>query len=126
MRALLPVCFAVVVSPVLAPLPALAQEVPTEVGQCVATTIAEITSRLEGVPDSGTAIRYGNDVWGVSYEMVDAIGNAKVGDEVELCLISIPQGCPAGDDRGRFYAAHDKRTGEDWELPDAEHMCGGA
>jgi hypothetical protein len=109
-----------------ATLPAFAQEIPTEVGQCVSTNIAEITSRLEGVPDSGTAIRYDNDLWGVSYESVPEVENSEVGDPVELCLESVPENCPPGDDRGRFYSAHNERTGEGWALPDAEHMCGGA
>jgi len=110
----------------LVPLPALAQQVPAAVGQCVTTTVAEIGSRLDGVPDSGTAIRYGNGIWGVSYDVVAEIARARVGDPVRLCLTAVPEDCPPGDDRGRFYAAEDERTGESWELPDAEHMCGGA
>lgn len=108
------------------PLPALAQEAPMELGQCVSTTVAEITTRLEGVPDSGTVIRYGNDIWGVSYDAVPEVVNSEVGDPVQLCLTALPEDCPPGDDRGRFYAAHNERTGESWELPDAAHMCGGA
>ncbi len=108
------------------PLPALAQSTPQEVGQCVSTTVAEIGSRLEGVPDSGDAVVYGNGIYGVSYDKVPALANAQVGDPVELCLTSVPEDCPPDDQRGKFYSAKDERTGETWELPDAEHMCGGA
>jgi len=109
------------------PLPALAADkVPTKPGRCVATSIKEIASRLEGAADSGSAIVYGNDIYGVSYDMIPEITHSKVGDKVELCLVSLPENCPKDDDRGKIYAAFNLRTNEFWELPDAEHMCGGA
>jgi hypothetical protein len=109
------------------PAPALAAaKVPTKVGQCVSTTIKEKFSRLEGVPDSGSGIEYANGIVGVSYDTIRAITKAKVGDKITLCLTSIPTGCPPGDDRGKTYSALDLRTKGKWELPDAEHMCGGA
>lgn len=103
-----------------------AANVPTKVGQCVATTIKEKFSRLEGVPDSGSGIQYANGIVGVSYDIIKPITKAKVGDKVTLCLTSIPKGCPPGDDRGKTYSAVDLRTKGKWALPDAEHMCGGA
>lgn len=109
-----------------ATLPATAAGVPTELGQCVKTTIAEVGSRLEGVPDSGDAVVYANDIYGVSYSDVPGLDDARVGDPVKLCLVELPQDCPPGDDRGKIYSAHNGRTGLDWELPDAGHMCGGA
>ena len=109
------------------PLPALAADkAPTKPGHCVATSIKEITSRLEGMADSGSAIVYANGIYGVSYDMIPEIEHSKVGDKVELCLVSLPQDCPKGDDRGKIYAALNFRTESNWELPDAEHMCGGA
>ena len=109
------------------PAPVLAAgAVPTKVGQCVATKIKEKFSRLEGVPDSGSGIQYANGIVGMSYEIIRPITKAKVGDKITLCLISIPKGCPPGDDRGRIYLARDLRTGGKWELAVAEHMCGGA
>jgi hypothetical protein len=113
----------------LVPLPApvlAAGAVPTQVGQCVATQITEKFSRLEGVPDSGSGIRYANGIVGVSYDTLRPVTKAKVGDNITLCLISIPKGCPPGDDRGRIYLARDLTTGSKWELADAEHMCGRA
>ena len=103
-----------------------AQEVPTEVGQCVETSITEITSRLEGMPDSGDAVVYANDIYGVSYDQIDTLRNSEVGDPIKLCLTALPEDCPPGDERGKVYSALNERTRETWELPDAEHMCGGA
>ncbi|PWB89887.1 hypothetical protein C5688_13690 [Methylocystis sp. MitZ-2018] len=101
-------------------------DVPRRVGQCVETEIASLGSRLEGVPDSGSAISYANGIVGVSYDVVEAVRRAQVGDKVTLCLVSVPSDCPKGDDRGKVYSAVNKRTGQGWSLPDASHMCGGA
>jgi hypothetical protein len=109
------------------PAPALAAgKVPTKVGQCVETTIKEKFSRLDGVPDSGSGVEYANGVIGVSYDIIKPITKARVGDKITLCLTFIPGDCPPGDDRGKTYSAVDHRTNGKWELPDAEHMCGGA
>jgi hypothetical protein len=105
---------------------ALAGSLPTKVGQCTNTAIKEIGSRLEGLPDSGGLVVYANGGIGVSYEEVPGLRRAKAGDKVKLCLTSLPQDCPPGDNRGITYKATDMRTEESWELPDAEHMCGGA
>lgn len=108
------------------PAHAAAPKLPTRVGQCVTTTIKAIETRLEGVPDSGDQVEYGNGLVGVSYERVPELHTARVGDRVNVCLTSIPKNCPPGDSRGKTYRATDLRTGRHWELPDAEHMCGGA
>lgn len=103
-----------------------ADAAPQQVGDCTTTTAAEVGPRLEGVPDSGSAILYANGLAQVSYDVVAAISNTQVGDEVRLCLVSVPENCPPGDDRGRVYEAHNARTGESWSAPDSQHMCGGA
>jgi hypothetical protein len=107
-------------------LPAAAGPLPARVGQCTTTTIKSLETRLEGVADSGDAVVYANGGYGVSYDQIDALHSARAGDKVKLCLTSLPQDCPPGDARGRVYKATDLRTGRSWELPDAEHMCGGA
>ena len=99
---------------------------PTRVGQCVATTLKTIGTRLEGVADSGDYVEYGNGIVGVSYEQDPAIAKARVGDKITLCLVSLPKNCPPGDTRGKMYSALDLRSKGKWTLPDAEHMCGGA
>jgi uncharacterized protein len=107
------------------------QAVPRKIGDCAMTHIARLTTRfgapLAGAsPDAGTAIGYTNQGWGVSYDLVTGAYDAKVGDPVVMCLVSIPRDCPKGDVRGRVYYALDARTGGTWSLPDSQHSCGGA
>lgn len=105
---------------------------PVRVGQCIITSILKVENRLqEGengpfIEGSGSAIEYSNKGYQVSYDQIPAMDDSRAGDEVKLCLVSLPKDCPPGDDRGRFYDATNLRTGESWEAPDAEHMCGGA
>ena len=113
-------------------LPAAATGLPTKVGQCVDTTIKSVGNRLEDgatnkpMPGSGSAISFANGGYQVSYEQVAAVDSSRPGDPVRVCLASIPQGCPPGDDRGREYKTTNLRTHRSWNLPDAEHSCGGA
>ena len=99
---------------------------PTTVGACTETTIAEIGTRLEGVPDSGSAVRFADGGGQVSYQTLRAIERSRVGDEVRVCLVSVPKHCPPGDERGKVYRATNLRNHEHWTLPDSEHSCGGA
>lgn len=98
------------------------------VGQCVNTRIVAIHARLEGDPnfESGVGVELANGIYGVSYESVRAVRRSRVGDRVRSCLVSIPRGCPPGDDRGREYRTTNLRTRQSWTLPDSQHMCGGA
>lgn len=102
------------------------------VGQCVTTSISHITTRIfsgkngEEIPNSGSEVIYSNGIAGVSYDTVQEIENSKEGDSINLCLVSLPQGCPSGDDRGKVYKATNLRTNESWTLPDSQHGCGGA
>ncbi len=104
----------------------LAATKPANVGDCVETTITLTGPRLEGAPDSGSGIEYANGMSQVSYDVVPGISSSNVGDAVRLCLVSIPENCPPGDDRGRVYAGTNLRTNETWTAPDSQHMCGGA
>ncbi len=104
---------------------ARAEELPTEIGACSETTIEDIGYRL-GDPDSGSAISYANGGGQVSYDTIHEIHRSRVGDPVRLCLVSIPEDCPPGDDRGKVYSATNLRTGDSWEAPDSQHSCGGA
>ena len=107
--------------------PAEAKPALSRVGQCLNTTITLIGPRLENAPDSGTTVGYATGFLGVSYELESAIlRRSRVGDPVRLCLASIPTHCPKGDDRGKFYRAVNLRTKAHWNLPDSEHLCGGA
>jgi hypothetical protein len=105
---------------------------PTKVGQCFKTIVSKIGTRLadsttgQNIAGSGSEIEYTNGIHQVSYEAVQGIEDSLVGDEINLCLLSIPQNCPIGDDRGKFYSATNLRTGENWQASDSEHSCGGA
>lgn len=99
---------------------------PEHIGDCVETKVAWLGPRLEGVPGSGSAIQYQNGMRQVEYDAVAGIDRSQIGDDVRVCLVSAPENCPAGDDRGRVYSGTNLRTGESWSAPDSEHMCGGA
>jgi hypothetical protein len=94
------------------------------------TAITDITSRFQADvnadPNDGSAVHLENGGFQVSYEKVQAILNSAVGDKVLMCLVSIPENCPPGDDRGRVYTTTNMRTQESWTLPDSQHSCGGA
>jgi hypothetical protein len=110
----------------LGPSSADAAPLPRRVGQCSVTTVKAVESRLEGTPDSGSAISYDNGGYQVSYDTIPAIQASRRGDAVRLCLTLIPRPCPRGDVRGRIYHATNLRTGASWTAADAEHSCGGA
>jgi hypothetical protein len=105
---------------------------PTKIGQCALTKVARVAYRLqEGengpyINDSGSAIEYTNKGYQVSYSAEPGVDNSKAGDVVNLCLVGIPEDCPAGDDRGKMYRATNLRTYDTWLLQDSEHSCGGA
>src|SRR5580700_7765624 len=88
---------------------AAADPLPSEIGQCSRTTIGWIGTRLTDgqtggpIANSGSAVKFANGGYQVSYETVPQIGASRVGDPVTICLISVPRHCPAGDNRGREY-----------------------
>lgn len=99
---------------------------PETVGACVDAVVTLVGPRLEGAPESGSTIQYANGVSQVEYDAVPGIDHSRVGDSVHLCLVSVPQNCPPGDNRGRVYSGTNTRTHESWSAPDSEHQCGGA
>ncbi len=108
------------------------QSVPTRIGACVITRVKWVGNRLEDsktnqtVPDSGSAVEFTDRGYQVSYDQIPAVDASRRGDRVRLCLTHLPYACPPGDNRGRVYRTTNLRTGKSWELPDAEHPCGGA
>jgi uncharacterized protein len=109
------------------------KNLPGRIGQCTTTKIASIATRFGDelkpsteLDSSGSAVSYANGGYQVSYSYISALADSHIGDEVLLCLVSIPKNCPPGDDRGKFYSATNLRTKGSWLLPDAQHMCGGA
>jgi hypothetical protein len=99
---------------------------PTQVGQCVLTSILAIGSRLDSDPASGSAVIYANGAGQVSYEVKPQVADWRQGDPVKLCLRKLPENCPPGDTRGSLFLAIDLRTGTAWAAPDANHSCSGA
>jgi hypothetical protein len=104
----------------------LPSRLPTQEGACALTSVRQIGSRLEGMPDSGSAVAETNGGYQVSYDVITAITASQRGDPTLLCLVSIPRHCPRGDNRGRIYSAANLRTLGAWAEADAEHSCGGA
>ena len=103
-----------------------AQDKLKKVGQCEKTQIESIGVRMAQLPDSGTVIVYTNDIAGFSWVPIKKVHQSRVGDPIRLCLVSIPKGCPKGDDRGKLYIAVNLRTGARWRHYDSLHNCGGA
>jgi hypothetical protein len=54
-------------------LPAWAGDLPKRVGDCADPAIKSIGIRLEGVPDSGSAVSFENGGYQVGYDRVPAI-----------------------------------------------------
>jgi len=105
---------------------AAAEPVPNKPGDCTLTSVKRIESRLEGMPDSGSAIAYTDGLYQVSYEMDAGVSSSRPGDRVRICLVELPHDCPPGDTRGKIYKATNLRTHRSWTMPDSEHSCGGA
>jgi uncharacterized protein YecT (DUF1311 family) len=98
-----------------------------KVGECVKDSIGSVGTRLaSGSTESGVRVSYGGRNAGISYDPETEVLRSRAGDAVVICLESVPQGCPPGDDRGKVFFAHDLRTHENWSLPDSQHSCGGA
>jgi uncharacterized protein len=108
------------------------QPLPSAVGQCATTHIKTLTTRLgddpleTAPPEGGSAATFTNGGGSVSYDREPGLASSKVGEPVEMCLISIPRDCPKDDDRGRVYYSLDLIAQGSWTLPDSEHLCGGA
>jgi hypothetical protein len=111
---------------------AIAGPLPKRVGDCTKTTIKAIETRLvdgstnQPIPGFGSAVRFANGGYQVSYGTLATIEHSKKGDPVRMCLVKIPGPCPKGDIRGRIYKTINLRTHKAWTLPDSQHSCGGA
>jgi len=126
MRAAIVGIVSVIMGMLILPTESRAESIPSKVGQCVITKVSEIGTRLEGMPDSGTSITFSNGISLVSYDTVPQAVASKPGDKVSMCLKSVPQDCPPGDERGKVYSVTNLRTKKKFTLPDSQHQCGGA
>lgn len=98
---------------------------PTVINSCSSTTIKSVGYRFEGEPTSGSGISLSNGLGSASVEQ-DLYKGFKAGDPVIVCLESIPEGCPPGDDRGKLFKVFNGRTNTMANLVKGYHMCGGA
>ena len=128
-RGLLALSGCVMLTPIASP----AAVPPTQVGRCSDTFIQRVGTRLTdgetgtSIPNSGTSVKLTNGIYLVSYDEIPELSrDSNPGDSVKLCLLSIPQNCPPGDNRGRVYSLLNYKTGGYVELPDSQHSCGGA
>lgn len=107
---------------------------PVRVAQCTKTKISAIGDRFGHVlkppandtDGTGSGVSFADGGSQVSYSFVPELARSAIGDDVLVCLVSLPQDCPKGDDRGKVYSTTDMRTGGSWQMPDSEHSCGGA
>jgi hypothetical protein len=112
--------------------PAFAKGLPKHVGQCILKRVEKVETRLidgatnQPILGSGSAIKFKNGGYQVSYQQEEAVDHSSSGDLVRICLVAVPKDCPPGDDRGRMYRTTNLRTRGSWTLPNSEHMCGGA
>jgi hypothetical protein len=105
---------------------AIAATVPHTVDECVRTRVEQVSSRLDGVPGSGSAVRDRNGLGQVSGEAIAGSARSQAGDPVRLCPIALSTRCPPGDERGKVHRATNLHTRASWRATDAEHMYSGA
>lgn len=112
----------------------LQKNMPNALGHCTRTKITSIAGRfgetLKWPPSrdettSGTAVKYANGANQVSYSYEEDVARSHNGDDVLICLSTIPRHCPRGDDRGREYSTTVVDTKRSWIMSDSQHMCGG-
>lgn len=105
---------------------------PVRVLDCGGAEITNIADRFGnpiGLTNSkGSTVTLNNTGYVVSYDLIPAIRDSRVGDHVLVCLVFIPDPdkCPPSDLRGRVYTMTNLRTLESWSLADSQHECGGA
>lgn len=120
--------------------PSLAAPPPMTVGQCADSFVQ--AKRFRMVPSPGdpgyarTTDDFGKEVF---INLTNGIGiysgegddfilsnSFAAGHKVKVCLESLPQSCPPGDNRGKGYSFYDYLTGTRVTGVDSWHMCGGA
>jgi hypothetical protein len=108
--------------------------------RCADSRVTSVGYRLEGAPDSGSAVGFattlgvssfkGEHAGVVGYDTIPTIAREHPGDRVQVCLKSTPrksQYCdPSKDSRGRIYRVYDYRQHASYSGMNSEHDCGGA
>lgn len=92
---------------------------PAAIGTCVRTRVATIASPAQTVP----ALQFTDGViQGFDSDMLGHV-ETRVGDPIQLCLVSFTRDCGDDDVAGRTYATGNLRTGAAWTLPDLRASC---
>jgi uncharacterized protein YecT (DUF1311 family) len=119
-----------------------ASEPPARVGDCADSVIAGKETRFQGTTPGEAGgelfVRLGN---GLTLYLIDVSLNPPpesadrymystsdfaIGDRVRVCLTSLPQDCPPGDDRGKQYSVLNYKNQLSFNGVDSWHTCGGA
>ncbi len=99
-------------------------------GPCLWTEVTRVGTRLtvhgEPLAGSGTSITFSTGLSLVEYHEVPEAEILRPRDRVRICVVSRPRDCPPGDRRGSIFRVTDPERGTTFEMPDAQHMCGGA
>ncbi|MGH6794750.1 MAG: hypothetical protein ACREDH_06030, partial [Methylocella sp.] len=74
--------------------PALAGELPSRAGECVAAAIQSVGTRLDGTPGSGSAASFENGGGQVGCDSAPAAERSRAGDPVRMCLVAIRRQWP--------------------------------
>lgn len=102
---------------------------PSTIGQCSETHISTVGARLidamtgEPIPDSGVSVHLNNGVILIASTKIPAVESLKRGDQVKLCLESVPKNCRTGDYRGMMYRIINYRTGKEFTLSNSTQSC---
>ena len=90
------------------------------------TEVDQAADRVGG----GAAIDFTNGIGLTDYSTNAIASHERPGDEVQLCLISVPSetDCPnvGRDQRGRIYRVYDYKAKAVYRMQNSEHGCGGA
>lgn len=125
---------------VIITIPSSAAPPPKSVGSCTDSFVQSKKFRMVPSPGDPDYSRNSNDFGKeVAIRLTNRIGiysgdgddfilstNFATGHKVKVCLESLPQNCPPGDNRGKRYSFYDYLTGARVVGADSWHMCGGA
>ena len=96
---------------------------PTTLGDCLNTSVAATAPRSANDPAAGYVVTFASGGQQVSSGL-SGLNAGAVGDQVIVCLVTVPESCPANDHRGTIYSGADLTTGFAWREPDSDKLCG--
>lgn len=122
--------------------PVASSGLPVRIDECVTTQLVDKNTRFDGAKPGEVGgevyVSFANQVGlyitsiphlapGVDPDAYMArTQDFARGDKVRLCLVSLPEDCPPGDDRGKVYSVSNLKNQMSFIGIDAWHTCGGA